>query len=396
MRASLVLMLCLLVFNTAIDWYIMRQIKHRCRKHTGLWMRLELYSAVIITMMLVGAIIVPADQGSNQWLLAKMWLLFGYLSVYVPKFLGVLFDLLASIPVLFGHRRIKALTVAGIIVGATSLAAMWWGALAGRMMIDRNNIDIYVTDLPEAFDGYRIVQFSDLHTGTFNTDTTFVSRLVDQINATRPDAIFFTGDIVNRESSEITPFITTLRRLKANDGVYAILGNHGDYIEWPSAEAKQENMQKLVDAYRQAGARLLPNETAWLHRHNDSIAVIGVENIGEPPFPVYGSLTRAYPHLGDNTTKILLTHNPMHWVDSIAGNNAVNVPLTLSGHTHAMQIKIAGMSPSALRYPTWGGLYADAHERHQLYVNIGCGTIGFPMRLGATPEITVITLRRRR
>ena len=107
-------------------------------------------------------------------------------------------------------------------------------------------------------------------------------------------------------------------------------------------------------------------------------------------------MTRAYPHLGDNTTKILLTHNPMHWVDSIADNNAVNVPLTLSGHTHAMQIKIAGMSPSALRYPTWGGLYADAHERHQLYVNIGCGTIGFPMRLGATPEITVITLRRRR
>lgn len=391
-------MLCLLLFNAAIDWYVMRQITHRVKAHPRLWWNIELYSAIAITLLLVGAIIVPAGKGADIMLEAKTWLLFGYLSVYIPKFLAVVFDLLASIPRLFGHRRIKALTAAGIFIAAASFLAMWWGALINRFNLQTTEVTVEIADLPPAFDGYRIVQISDMHTGTYDTDTTFISRLVDSVNAIGADAIMFTGDIVNRETSELMPFTGTLSRLEAPDGVFAILGNHdyGDYYAWDTPADKVANMQKLYDAYAAMGFRLMRNETAWLRRGNDSIAVIGVENIGEPPFPVYGSLTKSYPDLSDPVSKILLTHNPSHWVDSISGHDDVRVPLTLSGHTHAMQIEVAGVSPAAMRYSTWGGLYADTDRWHQLYVNIGTGTVGMPMRLGATPEITVLTLIRRR
>lgn len=390
-------MLCLLLFTAAIDWYIVRQISRRVKTRRRLWLNVELGSAIVMTLVLIGAIIVPAGKGADIWLEAKSWMLFGYLTVYIPKFIGVIFDLLASVPRLFGRKRLRAVTVAGIVIAAVSFSAMWWGALVNRYRLQTNEVTVGIAGLPESFDGYRIVHISDMHTGSYGTDTTFVSRLTDAINAIGPDAIMFTGDIVNRETSELMPFIGPLSRLRAPDGVYAILGNHdyGDYYDWDTPAMKRANMQALYDAYRAMGHRLLLNETAYISRGNDSIAVIGVENIGEPPFPVYGSLTKAYPDLGDTIPKILLTHNPRHWTDSISGRDGIMVPLTLSGHTHAMQIEIGGISPAALRYPTWGGLYADGDSLHSLYVNIGTGTVGMPMRIGATPEITVITLRRR-
>lgn len=397
MRVSLFLLLTLLIFNLAVDWYIYRQVTHRCRRQR-LWGNMELWSAVISNLILIAGIITPARQGSNDVLLAKMWLIFTYCSVYVPKVLGVIFDLIASVPRLFGHKRIKPLTITGLLIAATSFIAIWWGAAINRFAIDTKRVEIEITGLPDNFDGYRIVQFSDLHTGTFGNDTTYVSRLVDHINALDADLIVFTGDIVNRETDEIAPFISPLSRLRAPDGVLAILGNHdyGDYMTWVSDEAKKANMTALEEAYRQTGIKLLLNETSLIGRGTDTIAVIGVENIGDPPFPVYGSLTKAYPDIRDSRTKLLLSHNPAHWVDSIAGKDDVKVDLTLAGHTHAMQIEIFGISPAALRYKTWGGLYADDHQRHQLYVNIGTGTVGMPMRLGAAPEVTVLTLRSRR
>lgn len=395
MRTPLILLLTLLIVNAAVDWYIYFQIGRRCRRPI-IWERLQLWGSLLCLIILIAGIIIPARSGGNQVLTLKMWLLFSYISVYAPKMLGTIFDLLASVPRLFGKKRIKALTVTGIILAVITFAGFWWGALYNRFRIERTQQEIPVKSLPESFDGYCIVQFSDLHTGTFAEDTTFVSQLVDSINTLRPDIIVFTGDIVNRSSEEIKPFISTLRRLQASDGVFAILGNHdyGDYINWESPADKSANMDSLYAAYRRMNIRLLRNQTCWLHRANDSIALIGVENIGDPPFPVYGSLSRAYEDISDNNVKILLTHNPAHWVDSIAGHADVNIHLTLSGHTHAMQIEIAGISPAALRYKTWGGLYNDAEGAHPLYVNIGAGTVGMPMRLGATPEITVFTLRK--
>lgn len=395
MRVSIFLLLALLLFNLAVDWYIYRQVTHRCRR-PKLWGRAELWSAIICCLLMVAGIIVPARQGGNQVLLAKMWLIFSYSSVYIPKAVGVIFDLMASVPRLFGHKRIKALTTTGITAACILFAAIWWGAAINRFAIDTKEVEVEMPGMPAVFDGYRIAQFSDLHTGTFGTDTTYVSRLVDHINSLDADMIVFTGDIVNRQSDEMAPFVSTLSRLKARDGVFAILGNHdyGDYMTWDSDEDKRHNMSTLYEAYDHTGIKLLLNETRWIKLGNDSIALIGVENIGDPPFPIYGSLHQAYPSLDDDATKVLLSHNPAHWVDSIAGKDEVNVQLTLAGHTHAMQIRLFGISPAALRYKTWGGLYTDDGQ-HRLYVNIGTGTVGMPMRLGATPEVTLLTLRSR-
>ncbi len=393
MRISLVFLLTLLVFNGLVDWYIYCQTQRRASR----WLaRTQKWTAQVLAILLLAAIITPARSGSSDELVVKMWLLFGYSSIYIPKYIAVLFDFIGGLPRLFHKGRIPGMALVGTVLGGMVFLCFWWGALINRYNIDTKEVEVEMAGLPESFDGYRLAQFSDMHVGTFGSDTTFVAKVVDRINALRPDAIVFTGDIVNRQSDEIEPFISTLSRLSASDGVYAILGNHdyGDYREWDSPEAKSANMESLYDAYRRAGIKLLLNETVWLRRGNDSIALIGVENIGDHPFPVYGSLAKAYPALGDSVTKILLTHNPAHWTDSIRDNSEVNVALSLAGHTHAMQLELFGISPAAMRYDTWGGMYADPEGKRKLYVNIGAGEVGVPMRVGATPEITLHTLRR--
>lgn len=396
MRAPLIILLILLAVNTLADIYIY----HRARRcHNGTWQKLQAYTAASCAALLIIAMALPARSGSQTMLTAKMWTLFAYLSVYIPKYIAIILDLAASLPLLWHKKRIRSLTSAGIILATAAFIAMWWGALVNRFNIRVNEVTIEIPDLPEEFDGATIAQFSDLHTGTFGNDTSFVSRLVNRINSLHPDCIVFTGDIVNRQADEAAPFIRPLSRLDAPLGVYAILGNHdyGDYREWNSPTDKKADGELLRRQFKQMNIDLLLNTTRWLRLGNDSIALIGVENIGDPPFKTYGSLPEAYPALSDRNTKILLSHNPQHWVDSIADNPGVNIHLTLAGHTHAMQMAAGRVSPAALRYPTWGGLYTDGNNSassKKLYVNIGSGTVGLPMRIGATPEITLLKLQR--
>ena len=395
MRAPLIPLLLLLIVNAAVDYFIYRRAS-KC--HSDIWKKVQLSSALLGVLILLTAIFLPARSGSETMLKAKMWTLFSYLTLYIPKYLGLLFDLIASLPILWRHSRCHALTKTGIAFAIVAFVAMWWGALVNRFNIDVQEITVEIPGLPPSFDGMTIAQFSDLHTGTFGSDTTFVNRLVDRINNLHPDLIVFTGDIVDRQSDEAHPFIASLSRLNAPMGFRAILGNHdyGDYRDWDSPADKADNMTDLYKSFRNMGADLILNETRWLHAGGDSIALIGVENIGDPPFKIYGSLPKAYPSLSDSNTKILLTHNPQHWVDSIAGNRDANIALTLSGHTHAMQMQVGRISPAAFRYPIWGGIYYDSDNHtfaRKLYVNIGSGTVGLPMRLGATPEITLLTLK---
>ena len=397
MRLPLVGMLVLVMVNLAADTYIYIQCRRRFR---GLIpAKLQLFSAIALYLLLAVVVCLPYRSGSETLLTAVMWLLFGYFSIYIPKYLFVVFDLVASVPKLFGRRRFRWLSLVGAFAGCVLFIAMWWGALINRYRVDVREVTVECAGLPAAFDGYRIVQFSDLHVGTYGDDTSFVEKVVDRINSQNPDLIVFTGDIVNRRTDEIVPFVSVLSGLEAPDGVVSILGNHdyGDYSDWESPEAKAHNMAEMYKAQSDMGWRLLLNEHIFLHRGNDSVAVIGVENIGDPPFHSYGSLYKAYPDVSDGNAKILLSHNPAHWVDSVSGNEAVNIDLTLSGHTHAMQIEVCGVSPAVFRYRTWGGLYSPENGfGGKLYVNIGLGTVGIPMRLGATPEITVITLTSRK
>lgn len=392
----------LILLCAGIDLYIWRALRQRCRHRwpaqLHLWVSIALYAFIAVVMVL------PHRTGSEELLLTKMWAIFAFTSVYGSKFIFVVIDLLGSIPKLWHAHRLRWVTHLGWVLALLSFVTIWWGALVNRFNMQVREVTVADPTLPAAFEGFRIVQISDLHTGTYGSDSSYLRRVVERINSLHPDMIVFTGDIVNRLTVELEPHVGALSGLKAPYGVYSILGNHdyGDYFEWDKPEGKVANRNRLIALQGDSLQwTLLLNEHRYVHRGNDSIAIVGVENVGDPPFKVYGSLLKAYPTPGDSVYKVLLTHNPAHWTDSIAGRKDINIPLSLAGHTHAMQMEVAGVSPAALRYRTWGGLYNDADSAsmsgrspHHLYVNIGIGTVGMPMRIGATPEITVITLTR--
>lgn len=394
MRLPWLILSIAILINVVVDWYIYCAIKKRSKSRK--FLRVHLFSAIFFVCYIILGISLPRRTGSDAALLNIMWIIYSYLAMYLPKWFFFAIDLFAYIPCLWKGTRIRFISWVGIVVAVVVCGLMWWGAIFNRYNIDVVERDVEIAGLPDAFDGYRLVQFSDLHIGTYKTDTTFVADVVNTINQQNADVIVFTGDIVNRRTSELEPFLSTLSRLKATDGVYSILGNHdyGEYNNWKSQQDRVDNLSKLKLYQKNMGWTLLLNETAKISRGNDSIALIGVENWGDPPFSVYGDLPKSYPTLNDTVTKILLTHNPVHWTDKVADNDSVNIALTLSGHTHAMQLSLCGISPSAWRYDTWGGRYDDKSGRHILYVNIGIGTVGIPTRIGATPEITVITLRK--
>lgn len=395
MRLPIVLMISVIAIGLLVDYYIYRAMRTRLTRYP--WAaKAYAWSSLAMIIYLIVTISLPRRSGSDDGLLVVMWLLFGYMTVYFPKYLFVIIDLIARIPQLFKHKRLKWLSRGGIAVSVILFVAMWWGALINRFNVQVKEVEVEIAGLPKAFKGYRIVQFSDFHVGTYGDDDTYVRKVVEEINSLKPDLILFTGDIVNRNTHELQPHVAALSGLRAKDGVYSILGNHdyGDYTDWPSPEAKAENMELMYRLQQQMGWKMLNNDHVSIIRQpGDTLVLIGVENIGDPPFPRYGSLEKAYPTASDSHTKILMSHNPAHWVDDIADNDSANIALTLSGHTHAMQIEVLGLSPAVFRYKTWGGLYSDKNNHHKLYVNIGLGTVGLPMRLGATPEITLITLK---
>lgn len=387
-------MIILIVVNVFVDIYIWRCIVNKERKR---WPGVVYaWSSLFFIIFIIVTVALPRRSGSDAVLLAVMWMLYTYLSVYISKYVFCIISFIGLIPRLWRGKRWKAMNIIGSVAAVAVFLTMWWGALINRTRYQIKEVEIEFADLPDAFDGYRVLQFSDFHVGTYGSDTTFVSEIVDVINNQSADLVLFTGDIVNRRTDELLPQVKPLSRLKAADGVYSILGNHdyGDYKKWPSAEMKSENMDMMYRLQRDMGWNLMNNRSEYIRRGNDSIALIGVENWGDPPFTVYGDLDKAYPMQSDSTFKILMTHNPAHWSEKIADNDTVNIALSLSGHTHAMQCQIGSWSPAEWRYDNWGGLYDDLSSRHKLYVNIGLGTVALPARIGATPEITVLTLRK--
>lgn len=377
-------------------------------KKKGLW--IYWITVVFCYSLLMVAISLPR-RNADSGLSAIMWLLFTYLTIYTAKFVYVICSVIGRL-IRVGFRfkgNIYPSKWIGIFLGLSLMALMWIGVGFTRHHIMVVDEDFYSKNLPESFNGYKIAQISDLHVGTWDKDTTFLKNLVDTINSLNPDLIVFTGDLVNRESDELTPFTEVLSKLHAKDGVYSILGNHdyGDYVDWENPADKDKNLMQLKDYQRKMGWRMLNNESVFIHKGNDSILLIGVENWGEPPFPKYGDLNvalssdkNAIVHQNDDSYKILLSHNPEHWNQEISKNTNIN--LTLSGHTHAMQamIKIGNYkwSPAKYRYDQWGGRYSRQNENGditELYVNTGAGAVGMPARLmSAYPEVTLLTLKK--
>lgn len=279
----------------------------------------------------------------------------------------------------------------GITLAALNAIMILYGSFVGKTQFEIKEITYTSSKLPEAFNGYRIVQLSDIHIGSWQGNAQAMQRMVDSVNAQHPDLIVFTGDLVNNRADELDEFQDILSQLKARDGVYSILGNHdyGPYYRWESDREQAANLIELKKREADMGWRLLNNEHVILHQGNDSIALIGVENEGEPPFSQHGDLTKAMRNTGE-MFQLLLSHNPTHWRREVLP--ASEIDLMLAGHTHAMQMQMGHHSPASFVYPEWGGMYLEGNRG--LYVNVGIGFVGLPFRFGAWPEITVITLRR--
>lgn len=282
---------------------------------------------------------------------------------------------------------------------ALSLVALWivlavYGNVWGRFFHETKELTLHFDTLPKSFDGYRIVHLSDFHLDGWAGHEDRMQQIVDEVNALDADAIVFTGDLVSLSENELQSFVPVLRQLKARDGVFSILGNH-DYQpysrSWTERE-RAEHVAHLVEMEKEElGWKLLMNENTLVHHGSDSIAILGSENqsLGTHNIIVRGDLQKTMAGT-DDLFRILLTHDPTHWRGEVL--DKTDIPLTLSGHTHGGQVNVLGLFyVSTFIYKEHAGLYEQGNQK--LYVNIGLGGT-MPMRLGATPEITLLTLRR--
>lgn len=289
--------------------------------------------------------------------------------------------------------RSQFISQAALVLGGLLTSGLAFG-MTNRYRYKVRREKLSPEGLPMSFRGMKIAQISDVHSGSFD-DAEAVAQGVEAIMREKPDLILFTGDLVNNLATEIVPYIDVFKKLEAPLGVYSILGNHdyGDYVQWPSGEAKKNNLEQLKKHHEALGWKLLLNEHVILEREREKIALVGVENWGARAFTRYGDLRKAVSGIETSLFKILMSHDPSHW-DAEVRKDFPDIALTLSGHTHGMQfgIEIPGFkwSPVQYMYKQWAGLYQEG--RQYLYVNRGYGFIGYQGRLGILPEIAVIEL----
>jgi predicted MPP superfamily phosphohydrolase len=284
----------------------------------------------------------------------------------------------------------------GLALASIPFMSFVYGITRGKYAYTVHKSTLTFPDLPEAFDGFRIVQISDVHAGSFD-NITAVERGTEMIQAQKGDIILFTGDLVNNVATEIEPYIHLFKVLNAPFGKFSVLGNHdyATYIRWENEAASIENMARLERNHNAMGFKLMKNESLLLEKNGETMRLAGVENWGRGHFPKEGDLNKTFAETPDGEFTILMSHDPSHWQEHILDFEK-HVHLTLSGHTHGMQmgIEVPGIkwSPSKWIYPQWAGLYEKKGKR--IYVNRGFGFLGFPGRVGILPEITVLELKK--
>ena len=317
-------------------------------------------------------------------------------SSFIPK---ILFVIIISI-LFFGNfifsdkESIIIVPLVGLFSGFLPFFVIMYAVFKAVYHFKIHTYKLYFNQLPKSFDGLKIIQISDLHIGGFNKRFDVLQKAFKLINNLKPDLIFFTGDLVNNYAWELTGWNKIFKSLVAKKGKFAVLGNHdyGDYSKWNTKEEKQENFNEIKQFYQDIDFKLLLNESESIEINKNKLAIVGVENWGKPPFKQYGDLQIALKKSVNIPFKILLSHDPSHWNEEVV--DETNIALTLSGHTHGMQLgfnyKDMKWSPIKYKYKHWAGLYK--HNYQYLYVNRGLGWIGFPGRLGMRPEITFIKL----
>jgi len=291
--------------------------------------------------------------------------------------------------------RSAFISAAAILTAGIPFYFSMKGIFIDALNFKLRTVKIPLKNLPKSFEGFKIAQLSDIHSGSLN-DIDKVKQGIQMVNDLNADIIFFTGDLVNDIATEVVEFKTLFSSLKAKHGVMSITGNHdyGDYVEWPSKAAKQKNLDDLIQHHKDMGWDILMNEHRFIEHEDGKIAIIGIENYGENlRFPKYGKMELAVPGTEDADIRLLLSHDPSHW-DGQVRQEYPEIDVTFAGHTHGFQMGIENKyfkwSPSQFVYKQWAGLYQTGKQF--LYVNRGFGFLGYPGRIGILPEVTLIEL----
>jgi hypothetical protein len=320
------------------------------------------------------------------------------ISSFIPKIIFVIVMAIVFFTnyVFSDKESLIVIPLIGLFAGFLPFFVIAYGIFKARYNFKVHHVKLAFNHLPNAFHGLKVVQISDLHLGSFNHSFHVLERAIKKINHLEPDLLFFTGDLVNNFAWELRGWRKAFRHFSPNINKFAVLGNHdyGDYSKWDSKKAKHENFEAIKNFYKENDFKLLLNESEIISSENEKIAIIGVENWGNPPFKQYGDLQKALKNTEDIPFKILLSHDPSHWTEEVI--EQTNIALTLSGHTHGMQaalkLKNKEWSPIKYKYKHWAGLYEE--NKQYLYVNRGLGWLGFPGRLGMRPEITLIEFQK--
>ena len=402
-----------------LDFYLWYSVKNKILSRVPAIKYLLIVLYWLPLILLVSSILAGFAFPFTKWNIAFRTYLMGFIAIaYFSKTIVILFLLISDIirVLQFGFlaifrrsglksneiRRSRSLLISGWITGTGFFFLLICGMIFWNFDFMVKQETIRLPELPSSFDGIRIIQVSDIHLGSW-TCPEELKKAVRIINSNHPDVVFFTGDLVNYNSYEAYDFANILKEIRAPLGIFAIMGNHdyGNYISWPSAEAKKKNLEYLYEIYQYMGWKLLLNEHLFIHRGSDSIAIIGVQNWGGTKrFPKFGDLREAIKGMGNPKVQLLLSHDPSHW-DKIVKQTFRDIDITFSGHTHGFQfgLECCGIrwSPVQYMYKEWAGLYAQpvagSHPQY-LYVNRGLGSIGYPGRIGILPEITLIILKK--
>lgn len=389
-------LITLIAISLSIDWYFYLQFKHylnKLYKKILYWIPGAFFTAIFISLRLSSS---SDHQVTANEFLVTSWILWVYYLLYFPRIFFTIFDLINKLLCVIFKQKIRVFRYIAIALASALALMLVYGTVVTRTNFQVRTVEVANSKLPKAFDGFKIVQISDVHLGGWGQNYEAMDSVVALIMRQKPDMIVMTGDMVNNFASEFAGWKSHFCCLKAPYGVYAILGNHdyGDYSQWPSKEAKAKNLSDIKNNIRELGFSLMLDTNTVISKQKDSISLIGIENWGHPPFPRYGNLKNAMKGSESIPYKILLSHDPNHWEAEVLGKT--DISLVLAGHTHGMQLGYDDgkrkFSPSQWIFKQWNGLYQTGEQF--IYVNQGIGYVGAPFRIGIRPEISVIVLKK--
>lgn len=393
----------------ALDCYVFFAVRSTIQELSPIWRRAILFGYWFVSIIFLVGVLWYRQIDPKQFKDLRLYITTGFFVLFVGKLFAAVFlvvedfrrgvmwliNLFPFVEEEYSVSRSDFMKKSAMIAGAVPVATMTFGIISGAHDYRIKKRTIISPNLPKAFDGIRVAQVSDIHTGSFFNKTAVMGG-VDMLNEQKPDLAFFTGDLVNNRSEEAKDYLDVFKKISAPLGVYSVMGNHdyGDYSDWESAEAKQRDIENIHAMHKYMGYDLLLNENKVIKVDGDELAILGCENWGKGRFSKYGDMSKTVVGVEDHPYKILLSHDPSHWDAQIRPEYS-DIDLTLSGHTHGMQFGIEigdfRWSPAQFQYKQWADLYKEGEQ--YLYVNRGYGFIGYPGRIGILPEITMLELK---